>query len=244
LINGRTALCNVTMAAADRTSFEGKLSALLASLPQVPVDLAQWQPQLREVEEGLVVPAQVNYVAKAANLYDLGYKLHGSVGVVTRFLRNTWLWDRVRVQGGAYGAFCAFDHFSGVMAFASYRDPNVLATVDNYDACARFLRDLDLSNEELTKAIIGTIGELDSYQLPDAKGYTSMARYLTGVTDEFRQEMRDAVMGTSVGDFKAFGEVLDKASTKGRVVAMGSREALAAANEGRGGNWLDMVRVL
>jgi Zn-dependent M16 (insulinase) family peptidase len=196
------------------------------------------------VEEGLVIPAQVNYVAKAANLYDLGYQLHGSVGVITRFLRNTWLWDRVRVQGGAYGAFCAFDHFSGVMAFASYRDPNVLATVDNYDACATFLKDLELSNEELTKAIIGTIGELDSYQLPDAKGHTSMARYLTGVTDEFRQQMRDAVLGTSVGDFKAFAEVLDRASAAGRVVAMGSRDALEAANEGRGGNWLDMVRVV
>jgi hypothetical protein len=244
LINGGTALCNVTMAAADRASFEGKLSALLARLPNAPIEPAVWQPQLREVEEGLVIPAQVNYVAKAANLYDLGYQLHGSVGVITRFLRNTWLWDRVRVQGGAYGAFCAFDHFSGVMAFASYRDPNVLATVDNYDACATFLKDLELSNEELTKAIIGTIGELDSYQLPDAKGHTSMARYLTGVTDEFRQQMRDAVLGTSVGDFKAFAEVLDRASAAGRVVAMGSRDALEAANEGRGGNWLDMVRVL
>jgi len=244
LVNGSTVLCNATMAAEDRAFFEGKLSGLLSCLPRAPVHLAQWQPQLREVEEGLVIPAQVNYVAKGVNLYDLGYELHGSVGVITRFLRNTWLWDRVRVQGGAYGAFCAFDHFSGVMVFASYRDPNVLATVENYDACAKFLRDLDLSDDELTKAIIGTIGELDAYQLPDAKGYTSMVRYLTGVTDEFRQEMRDAVLGTTAGDFKAFADVLERSNASGRVVAMGSRDALEGANDSHGGDWLEMVPVL
>lgn len=244
LINSRTALCNVTMAAADRASFEGKLSNLLSRLPNAPVERAEWNPQLRQVEEGLVIPAQVNYVAKAVNLYDLGYKLHGSVGVITRFLRNSWLWDRVRVQGGAYGAFCAFDHFSGVMAFASYRDPNVVATVDNYDACAQFLRDMELSDDELTKAIIGTIGELDAYQLPDAKGYTSMVRYLTGVTDDFRQQMRDAVLATTARNFMDFADVLDEARAHGRVVAMGSQDALTAANDSRGGDWLDMVRVM
>tara|TARA_B100000686_G_scaffold303547_1_gene340469 strand:- start:234 stop:626 length:393 start_codon:yes stop_codon:yes gene_type:complete len=130
------------------------------------------------------------------------------------------------------------------MVFASYRDPNVLATVENYDACAKFLRDLDLSDDELTKAIIGTIGELDAYQLPDAKGYTSMVRYLTGVTDEFRQEMRDAVLGTTAGDFKAFADVLERSNASGRVVAMGSRDALEGANDSHGGDWLEMVPVL
>jgi Zn-dependent M16 (insulinase) family peptidase len=244
VINSNTALCNVTMADTDRGAFAGKLSSLLSRLPRGPVEFAEWRPQLRAVEEGLVIPAQVNYVAKAANLYDLGYQLHGSVGVVTRFLRNTWLWDRVRVQGGAYGAFCAFDHFSGVMAFASYRDPNVAGTVDIYDDSAQFLKDLDLSDDELTKAIIGTIGELDAYQLPDAKGYTSMVRYLTGITDEFRQQMRDAVLSTTAQDFVDFAGILDAARAPGRVVAMGSQDALEAANDSRGGDWLDLVRVL
>ena len=73
---------------------------------------------------------QVNYVGKAANLYeDAGYQLKGSAYVVNKLLGTTWLWDRVRVSGGAYGGFADFDSHSGMFSFLSYRDPNLLKTV-------------------------------------------------------------------------------------------------------------------
>lgn len=40
---------------------------------------------------------------------------------------------RVRVVGGAYGGFCDFDNHSGMFTYSSYRDPNLLKTVDVYD---------------------------------------------------------------------------------------------------------------
>ena len=46
---------------------------------------------------------------------------------------TTWLWDRIRVSGGAYGGFSDFDSHSGMFTYLSYRDPNLLKTVDNYD---------------------------------------------------------------------------------------------------------------
>ena len=73
---------------------------------------------------------QVNYVGKAANLYeDAGYALAGSAYVINKHLGTTWLWDRVRVSGGAYGGFCDFDTHSGMFSFLSYRDPNLTKTV-------------------------------------------------------------------------------------------------------------------
>ena len=56
----------------------------------------------------------------------------GSASVVSRYLRNTWLWDEVRVKGGAYGGFCSFDGVSNVFAYGSYRDPNLEATLNVY----------------------------------------------------------------------------------------------------------------
>ena len=86
--------------------------------------------QLRVGCDGL----QVNYVGKAANLYeDAGYKLHGSAYVINKYLGTTWLWDRIRVSGGAYGGFSDFDSHSGMFTYLSYRDPNLLKSVDNYD---------------------------------------------------------------------------------------------------------------
>jgi Zn-dependent M16 (insulinase) family peptidase len=243
LVNRRALLCNATLDQKDRPAFERQLHRFLAGLPASSRPLAAWTPAYAPRNEGLTLPAQVNYVGKAANLYELGYALDGSASVITRYLSTTWLWDRVRVQGGAYGAFCSFDPFTGVLAYASYRDPNLFRTLEVYDGSGQFLRQLRLDDNELTKAIIGTIGDLDAYQLPDAKGYTSMVRLLTGVTDEYRQQLRDQVLDTSADDFREFAGVLEQAGQKGRVAVLGSAEAIEAANQERPG-WLEKVKVM
>ncbi len=243
IFNRAGALCNATLSADDRPIFDGELARLLAALPAAGGATQQWECGQREGDEGLLIPAQVNYVGKAANLYDLGYELHGSATVISRYLGASWLWDRIRVQGGAYGAFCAFDSMSGVLSYASYRDPNILDTLENYDGSGSFLRALDVNGDELSKAIIGTIGDLDSYQLPDAKGYTSMMRCLTGVDDAYRQRIRDEVLATSADDFHAFADVLDRVAEQGVIAVLGSEEAIDVANAKRG-DFLHKLRVL
>ena len=119
---------------------------------------------------------------------------HGSFSVISKYLATSWLWQQVRVQGGAYGGFCSFDPVSGIFSYLSYRDPNLLSTLDVYDQTSRFLREQALDGTELTRSIIGAIGALDRYQLPDAKGFTSLARHLIGETDESRQRRRDEIL--------------------------------------------------
>lgn len=74
--------------------------------------------------------------------------------------------------------------------------------VDVYDGTPEFLRSLELDQDSLTKAIIGTIGDIDAYQLPDAKGYTAFLRHILGVTDDERQQRRDQILGTTIKDFR------------------------------------------
>ncbi|MFM8321797.1 MAG: insulinase family protein [Chloroflexota bacterium] len=241
LLNRQSALVNLTLDAAGFAQLRPQLADFLAALPGEST--AGGTPAIRQLEwrraalppaEGLTFPAQVNFVGKAADLYRLGYQLDGSVHVINKYLGTTWLWERVRVQGGAYGGFCTFNHRSGVYAFLSYRDPNLLGTLENYDGTAAFLRSLDLSQEELTRSIIGTIGDLDAYQLPDAKGYTSMARYLAGDSDQERQLWREQVLSTTAADFRAFGDILEQLNRSGEVVVLGSADAIGRANRERG----------
>jgi len=163
--------------------------------------------------------------------------------VIKNYLGMTWLWEKIRMQGGAYGAFSMFDAQSGIFSFVSYRDPNLLQSLDTFDATSKYLHNLDLSGAELTKAIIGAVGELDAYLLPDAKGWTSMARYLIGYTDAARQQFRDQVLGTTLQDFKAFGQVLAQVAEKGQVVVLGSADAIGKANAERAG-LLQVIKVL
>jgi len=55
---------------------------------------------------------------------------------------------------------------------------------------------------------------MDAYQLPDAKGYASMARYLAGEGDQDRQRWREQILSATVEDFHAFGEALTTSTSK------------------------------
>ena len=185
----------------------------------------------------------MNYVAKGANLYEHGYRLHGSAHVIAGYLRTTWLWEQIRNQGGAYGMFSVFDQRSGVYSYLSYRDPHLSTTLDVYDRTGQFLRGLDLTEDERTRAIIAAIGAMDAHLLPDAKGYVSLQRYLTGETDAFRQQMREEILATTPADFKAFADVLDQVKTHGRVAVLGSEAVINQVNSQNGGMF-EVVKVL
>ncbi len=230
LVNRNLMIANVTLDQSNWTIFQPQLSAFMEALPTGSGDLAIWKPEHGPANEGLTIPAQVNYVAKGTRLYDYGYQMHGSVMVIRGFLNTAYLWEKVRVQGGAYGGFSTFDRYTGVFSFLSYRDPNLLGTLENYDAAAQYLRSLDLHPDELTKSIIGTIGSIDSYQLPDAKGYTAMVRHLIGSTDEDRQRIREEVLGTTAAHFRQFADALDAVKDHGQVFVLGSADAINKAN--------------
>lgn len=244
LVSRNGVIANITLDAANWQALQPKLNAFINQLPTSHFQPSDWPEGGENANEGLTIPAQVNYVGKGADVYALGHKMHGSWLAVQNWLRTTYLWERVRVQGGAYGGFCTFDPLSGAFTFLSYRDPNLLGTVANYDGAAEFIRAHAPDKAEVERTIIGVIGNLDAYMLPDAKGWTSLHRYLTHTTEERRQHIRDEVLGTTAQDFEKFAEVADDVAKHGRVVVVGSPGAIDKANSEKGGGWLTVTKVL
>ncbi|HTN64410.1 MAG TPA: insulinase family protein [Devosia sp.] len=234
LFNRGRAVVNATADASIWSRAQGEVAAFLDRFPSETKALADWSMVLQPRSEGLIIPAQVNYVGKGANLKALGFELTAASSVALKFLNTTYLWDRVRVQGGAYGGSSRFDLTSGNFSFLSYRDPNLLKTLDAYDGAAKALN-AGIGANDLTRSIIGVIGDMDGYQFPDAKGYSSMWRALTGTTDALRQQRRDEVLGTSEADFKALAAAVDAVAAKGHVVVLGGEAAINGANEKRPG---------
>jgi Zn-dependent M16 (insulinase) family peptidase len=243
LINRNSMIVNVTLDSKGWSSFQPQVKVFMDSMPSADVRPQEWNMEELPGFEGLIIPSQINYVGKGVNLYRAGYNFHGSAHVICRFLRNSWLWDRVRVQGGAYGAFCLFDNLSGTLTMVSYRDPNIMKTIDIFDQSAKYLRDINLSDDELTKGIIGAIGDIDAYKLPDAKGYSSMAQQLAKVSDDDRQKIRDEVLGTTKEDFRKFADILAALKTQGIAKILGSGKAIDEVTEKQPG-WLNVTNVL
>lgn len=234
LVNRNIMLTDTTLDGENYAGFETQLKAFLDSMPAAEPEFQTWTRGSFPAHEGLTIPAQVNYVALGTNVHDAGFAYHGSWRVAQNMLGTSYLWDRVRMRGGAYGAMAPYSPNSGLMSFVSYRDPNLTQTIDVYKEAADWFRNLEMTQPEIDKAIIGVIGSMDGYQLADAKGHTSLLRYLHGTTDEYRQRIRDEVFSTTLKDLQAFGEVLAEVSANGRIVVVGSTDALKAANEDAG----------
>ena len=81
----------------------------------------------------------MHYVAAGCQLFEQGEKASGAFYTVARFLSRGFLWDNVRVVGGAYGGGCALNPSTGGFAFSSYRDPNVQGTLDIYGRSAEVI---------------------------------------------------------------------------------------------------------
>jgi Zn-dependent M16 (insulinase) family peptidase len=243
LVNRAALLTNVTLDADGFKSFAPALEDFVAELPAAEYAQAAWRVADAGPNEGLTIPAKVNYVAKGADVRALGVQVNGASGAVTRFLYNAYLLEKIRVQGGAYGAGSSYDRSTGTFAWSSYRDPNLLRTLDVYDGTGDFLRSVELDRLTVERSIIGTVGDMDGYQLPDSKGYTALARRLTGVTDEWRQRIREELLDATAADFRAFADAADAARDNGVIAVVGSAEAIEAANKERPG-LLTPVKVL
>jgi len=242
LFNRANMVVNVTADGALWGRAKGELEGFLTTMPDARPALADWSVAFAPRSEGLIIPAQVNYVGKGANLKTLGFALTGASSVVLKFLNTTYLWDKIRVQGGAYGGSSRFDLTSGNFSFLSYRDPNLLKTLDAYDGAAKALN-AGIGENDLTRSIIGVIGDVDGYEFPDAKGYSSMWRQLTGTSDAIRQQRRDEILSTTPADFKAMAEAVDAVARQGHVVVLGGEAAIGKANEQRPG-LLDVTKVM
>lgn len=223
-------ILNATMDADTFTAVESDIKAIVSALPESDATPVTRALHTLPTREGLAIPAQVNYVGKGCSVSEHGFTFTGAAQAVNKLIRTGYLWEKVRVQGGAYGAFCIADRIGGSLSFVSYRDPNVAETVTAFDAVADYLETVTLNADELEKSIIGAIGEIDQYQLPDAKGYTALTRHLTGLDETYLQTVRDQALATTEQDFRDFAEAARITAEHGAICVLG--DSLAMENSG------------
>ncbi len=231
---------------ADSTTLEaahGQLPQLLEQLNKGDIPDEKWPLALDWVNAGFTIPGQVNHVGLAVDLAGAGVVPTGTAIAIQKLLGTTWLWERVRQEGGAYGAGASISRLTGIMAFTSYRDPNLIRTLDNFRNAAGYLESLEISDEELERTIVGSIGTMDAYQLPDGRGFSALVHHLAGITDDWRQQSREELMATTRNDIRAFGAALQTVLPSARFGAMASEAAINAANSEQAG-LLQTVRIM
>ena len=178
--------------------------------------------------DGIVTAGKVQYVAQGGNFVDHGFKHVGPMSVLETILRYEYLWIRIRVQGGAYGAFANF-YDDGNMIFCSYRDPNLVETLNVYKELPQYLREFTLTDREMRKYIIGTMSSLDLPMTPALRGPRAMGMYFSGAKLEDKVEFRKQVIACKPEDIVALADVVEPVLKDNHICTMGNEQKIKDA---------------
>lgn len=209
----------------DYISFEQSFPLLYENLGDEKFAPVEYKFEFGALNEGLMTSSKIQYVAKAYNFRELGYSYTGSLQVLKTIIGFDYLWNRVRVQGGAYGAFANFQ-WGGNTVFSSYRDPNLVETLDAYNKAGEFIANFDADNREMTKYIIGTISELDSPLTPAMKGFVADEYYIRHITQESVQKERDEILNTKKEDIRSLANLVSDVMKQNYFCVLGSEEKI------------------
>ncbi|WDE97974.1 insulinase family protein [Lentisphaera profundi] len=207
------------------------LKAFTEVLSDTPKKLVTPKITLTKTNVGLATEGQVQYVSVGVNLKEYGVEDDPRFVLLSQLLSTGYLWEKVRVQGGAYGCFLSYEKFDGVLNVCSYRDPNLEETLDVYKGIADFIRELDLSEEEFDKIFIGTFGRIDSPMTVSQKAGVLLSRYIAGIDDEFLQSRRDILLDCTLEDIKTLAPWFDKLNVEGQVCVHGGHSRVEKASE-------------
>lgn len=180
---------------------------------------------LTRSSEAFTDASQIQYVAKVGNFADHGYHYTGALRILKLILSYDYLWINVRVKGGAYGCMSGFFR-SGETYFVSYRDPNLLKTLEIYDGIPEYLRKFQADERDMTKYIIGTFSSMDTPLYPEGKGARSMNAYLQNLTEEMLQKDRDEVRNATAEDIRALADMIQSVLQDPSVCVIGNEDAI------------------
>jgi Zn-dependent M16 (insulinase) family peptidase len=151
--------------------------------------------------------------------------------LVSRYLSTGYLWDKVRVEGGAYGGMSISSIAHPIFACASYRDPNLHNTLSHFEKGIESIAS-GVEQEKIDQNIIGSIGKIDAPQPPHSQGFGEALDLMVGFTKEFRQQLREAILDANSGEIAhAANQILH---SKDQVIAVigGGAAFDAAQNAG------------
>ena len=178
--------------------------------------------------EAFVTPSNVAFVCETgpASARDGGTR--GAWAVASRALSYDYLWNEVRVKGGAYGTGFRRNP-NGSMQFWSYRDPGVDATLARYEAAPAWLAAWGPTREELEGYIVSTVAGHDAPAKPRVLARRQDSDFFRGRTPEWRGETRAQMIAVTADDVRGLADALADVAPARGICVFGSRDAIQAS---------------
>jgi hypothetical protein len=230
LFNWKNLTATVSCAKKDMATYSNEIDQMARQLPDGDSRLQNWVFDKVNGNEGIIAASNVQYVVKGYDYKKLGYAWNGKMRVLNQILSTDWLQTRIRVIGGAYGGFSSIAA-NGMITFNSYRDPNLKATIDNFNETAGYLNSFSADLPSMTRYIIGTIADMDAPLTPSQKADKAFTLFLSKRTPEDLQQERDEVLSTTSDDIRGFEQLVADVIKQGTLCVYGNAERLRSDQE-------------
>ncbi len=168
----------------------------------------------------LQIPAGISYATKSYNIALANVAQSGVFHVLSKVVGLNYLWNEVRVKGGAYGSGLRYTK-AGNLSFFSYRDPDSIRSSEVYKNTSEYIRTFCKSDDELEKLIIGTVADFESLKSNKDWGKVCDMDFLRGVGAEDRIKEKQEILDCNKEKLLACADVLDIIDEKGSSYIMG-----------------------
>ncbi|MDC7234882.1 MAG: insulinase family protein [Spirochaetales bacterium] len=192
------------------------------------IDMPAPAPALTEAE-GLGIGASIGFVGKAVRGSSLEEKAHAADSLLSHLLKTGPLWEKIRMKGGAYGAFSHLSGLDRIFSFATYRDPEIEKSLDAFEESLKEYLEFS-DDEELEKALISVVGKEMKPLSPSEKGMIVLKRRLYNISDEMRQNKRDYLMNCGTEEIRKAGDTLLSRWNEDGITVMAHPEKLDKAS--------------
>ena len=188
-------------------------------------------PMPEDKHEAFVIPSDVCYLGQSTDPRALGIATDGSWGVAANALSYGYLWNEIRVKGGAYG--CGFRAAADrQLAFYTYRDPAIDPSIDRIAGAGAWLGELDTDRDTFEGYIVSTVSSNDAPVKPYALTKRLNGAYFSKRTPGYRERLRSEILATTPERLRELGSDVAQVAEKAPRCVFGGREIIEASNAG------------
>lgn len=175
-------------------------------------------------KEAILSNANVNYISKTANIKEFGSEFDGKLMLATSILSNPYLYELIRAKGGAYGAGITANR-SGLLSSYSYRDPNILKTIESFNSIGQLTKNISLTDRDFENQQISSMGSILRPKSPQSLADEDYGRYKKDNPIN-PEEILGQIKNAKLDDIKAYSDLFEKSMQKDNLVAFGNRNSL------------------
>ena len=185
---------------------------------------------LPQRNEAFVVPSNVCYVSRVADARARGGAASGLWAVAARPLTYDYLWNEVRVKGGAYG--CGFNlSTNALLRQWSYRDPAIDPTLERFAASSDWLAEWNPSEREFEGYVVSCVASHDAPVKPRIEAARQDSDRIAGRPADIRAQRREEELAATPDTIRDLAEVIKAFEDNGVVVVFGGKDIVAASKE-------------